>query len=796
TSVDPIRYELIFERFMDEVRKEPPDIDIDFCQERREKVLDYVRDRYGRENVAQIITFGTMAARGVIRDVARVLRFPLDQTDRLAKMVPTALNVTLNSALQDSPDLAAAYKNDPQVRRIIDIGKRLEGLARHASTHAAGVVLADKPLSEYVPLAKMGDEITTQYEMESLEKVGLVKIDFLGLKTLTVLDRALGMIRARHDVEIDLDDLDLSDAKTFEMLGRGESMGVFQFESSGFRDLLKRMKPDRFADLIACVALYRPGPLGGGMVDDYVKRKHGLEPVNYPHEKLEHVLAPTYGVMVYQEQVMRIVNLLGGISMSESYTLVKAISKKRVEYIEAMRERFIEGAVANGFDRRRAEGLFDQIQYFGGYGFNQSHSTAYALIAFQTAFLKAHYPTEFMAALMTYEMTDTDKLAVYVDECRRTMKIRILPPDINESEAGFTVTDSGIRFGLAAVKGVGTRGVEGIVEARRGEDGPFKSLFDFCSRVDLRVANKAVVEALIKCGAFDRLGGRRTQYLAVLDRALRAGQRMQADRGSGQTTFFDQFASASSEAPGVENLPDLPEWTEQQLLAVEKETLGFYLTTHPLIKHREELETHANTPIDRLKEFDDGTELTLGVMLSQVRHTVTQKGKSRGERMAMMNLEDLSGKCDAVAFPRAFVSNETLIHDEAVVFVRGKLNLRREPPSIEIEQIVPLDEAPLRLTESVVLTVDERHQDKEAMQELRGLLARHPGNCSVFLKLVAPDGLVTTVRADSSFSVTPDASFRDDVAAFLGEGHLSFIAVGPRLKVQSVRNGGGSWRRN
>ena len=792
TSIDPIRYELMFERFMDETRGEAPDIDIDFCQERREKVIDYVRDRYGRENVAQIITFGTMAARGVIRDVARVLRYPLDQTDRIAKMVPAALNVTLNSALKDSPDLAAAYQNDPQVKRIIDIGKRLEGVARHASTHAAGVVLADKPLTEYVPLARISEEVTTQYAMESLEKVGLVKMDLLGLKTLTVIDRALEIIREGRGVDIDLDHLDLEDPGTYEMLGRGESMGVFQFESSGYRDLLKRMRPDRFEDLIVAVALYRPGPLGGGVVDDYVERKHGKQEATFQHPVMEQVLSPTYGVMAYQEQVMRIVNLLGGIPMSESYTLVKAISKKRKDYIQAMRERFVEGAVKSGFERMKAEALFEQVNYFGGYGFNQAHSTAYALIAFQTAYLKCHYPTEFMAALMTYEMTDSDKLKVYVGECRR-MGIEVLPPDVNESEVGFTVTDRGIRFGLAGVKGVGARAVESIVEARK-TDGPFESLFDFCSRVDLRLANKAVIEALAKCGAFDTLGGRRSQYLAVVDRAIVAGQRMQADRQSGQTTFFEQFASASPARETAENLPAIPEWTKGQLSSAEMETIGFYLTNHPLATHSDVLKRFANTDAGRLHEFEDGTELTLGGILSDVRVNVVQKGRSAGERMARMSLEDLSGRCEAVAWPEVFVRNEPLVRNESVVFIRGRLDLRREPPSIVINDVVPIEQAPLRLTESVVLTLDERHQDEHTMEELRRILSEHRGNCGVYLELVGPDQSVTTVRADSSFSVTPDASLAEAVDAFLGEGHLTFNAVGPRKRAYS--NGGRQWRRN
>ncbi len=793
TNVDPIKYGLMFERLMDERRGEAPDIDIDFCQERRERILNYVRDKYGRENVAQIITFGTMAARGVIRDVARVLRYPLDRTDLLAKMVPAALNITLETALQDAPELAKAYRDDAQVKRIIDIGKRLEGLARHASVHAAGMVLADKPLVEYVPLARVSDEITTQYSMESLEKIGLVKIDFLGLKTLSVLDRAVRTIKARHGVTIDLENLDLEDRQTYEMLDRGESMGVFQFESGGFRDLLKRMKPDRFADVIALVALYRPGPLGGGMVDDYVDRKHGRQPYTFQHPVLEEVLGSTYGVMVYQEQVMKIVNRLGGLPLTDCYSLVKAISKKKQEVIDSARERFIEGSVKNGFEQKRAESLFDQIKFFGGYGFNQAHSTAYALIAFRTAYLKTHYPSEFMAALMTYEMSDTDKLKVYVDECRQTMNLKILPPSVNESEAGFTVMEDGIRFGMAGVKGVGERAVESIVEAR--EKGKFTSLYDLTSRVDLRVVNKAVLEALISAGAFEPLGGRRAQYAAVVDRAISAGQRARADKLSGQTSFFE--AAGASDADEVrESLPDAPEWTQDQVLEAEEKTLGLHLTSHPLDRDRGEIECFANADPRDVGTMEDGIELTLGGWISDIRYTQTRNGQSRGERMAIMSLNGLKGKCDCVAFPEAFVANERLIKDKTKVFVRGKLNLRREPPSVAVNSIIPIGtgEARQKLAESVVLRLDDRQQSPEAMEQLRAALTRHRGHCGVFLEIQGTGEKPTLVRADSAFSVTPDDSFEAEVAALLGAGHVSYRPIGP--KRQASRNGGRPWRKN
>ena len=491
---------------------------------------------------------------------------------------------------------------------------------------------------------------------------------------------------------------------------------------------------------------------------------------------------------------MKIVNLLGGVPLTDCYTLVKAISKKRKEYIESGRERFITGAVKNGFDETRAEKLFEQINFFGGYGFNQAHSTAYALIAYRTAWLKCHYPREFMAALMTYEMSDADKLKVYVDECRQLMNIKILPPSVSESEAGFTVSGDSIRFGLAGIKGVGERAVESLVEARK--DGAFTSLYDLCSRVDLRTVNKTVLDALIGGGALDPLGGRRSQYAAVLDRAIASGQRAHSDKLSGQKSFFDAFAGAAGADEAREVLPDLPEWSAQQILDAEEKLLGLHLTSHPLDRDREEIATFANADPKDLGSVEDGTELTLGGWLSDIRYTQTRNGQSRGERMAIMTLNGLRGKCDVVAFPEAFVSNERFIKEKTHVFVRGKLNLRREPPSVAVNEMIPIGtgEARLKLTESVVLKLDERQQDAKHFEALRAVVARHRGHAGVYLDLAGAGPTPTRVRADSSFCVNPDESFERDVAELLGGGRLSLRPVGPRK--QPARNGGRPWRKN
>src|SRR5579883_365200 len=580
SHVDPLEYDLLFERFLDPNRSEAPDIDIDFCQERRDEVIAYVKSKYGEESVAQIGTFGTMAARAAIKDVGRALDVPLDRVTQLTNMVPKTLGITLDDALEQSAELRQAYQSDPQVRELIDIARKLEGTNRNAGTHAAGVVIANGPLSDYVPLQRVvrkgedagarGNEavVTTQWVMGDLEKVGLLKMDFLGLGTLTLLDKAVRLIEKTRGEKIDVYKLPLDDPETFQLLQRGDSKGVFQLESDGFRELLKRLRPDSIRDIIALNALYRPGPLGGGMVDAYINCKHGREKPVYPHPVLEEILSETYGVMVFQEQIMRILNRLGGIELSSAYACIKAISKKKQEIIDARRMDFLKGAQERGVSKAVAEDIFAKIVYFGGYGFNKSHSCAYAYVGYQTAYLKTHYAPEFMAALLSSEIDNSSKRDVMVDHIAdaRKMGVDVLPPDVNASDSEFTVHDGKIIFGLTAIKGVGRNSSEEIVRTRKS-GGRFKDIFDFCERIDLKIINRTTIERLIKAGALDELGGHRAQLMNVLPRALQSATDRQADQRLGQRNLFDSFApdAATTEEPR-ESLPDVPPWTETDKL--------------------------------------------------------------------------------------------------------------------------------------------------------------------------------------------------------------------------------------
>jgi len=653
-DVDPIKYDLLFERFMDPERNEMPDIDIDICQDGRARVLEYVREKYGE--IAQIITFGTMKAKAVIRDVCRVLNVPLAEADRLAKLVPNELKMTLDKALEIEPDLKRAYDENEATRKVIDIGRKLEGLTRHASVHACGVVIADEALTNFLPLYKASgsDDVITQFEGPMVEKVGLLKMDFLGLKTLSVLSRSRGLVRDLHGVDIDLEKIDIHDPKVFEVFASGRTKGIFQFESGGMQDLLMKMKPDRIEDLIAANALYRPGPMT--LIPDYIDRKHGAK-WSVPHPIMTEVLRETHGIMIYQEQVMRICNRLGNIPLREAYTLIKAISKKKASIIAKEKQRFIDGCVEKGLTKDQAKHIFELIERFAGYGFNKSHSTRYAFVAYQTAYMKAHWPVEFMAALLTYEMDSTDKIVEYIGECQR-MGIEVRAPDINESGVDFTPLyddedKSGqrvIRFGLAAVKGVGGKAVEQIIEARK-KTGRFKSLFHFCENVDLRAVNKQVLESLIKAGAFDRLGGNRHQMTAGLERAMEGGASLQSDKVKGQMNFFGQMAGEIDYAEDHKRLPDVPPWPEPQMLAYEKQVLGFYVTSNPLSHHAEEINDYSTMNTAHLAKSTGEKQVVIGGMVTRIRYNITRNGRNAGAKMAVFVLEDLQGTCEVVLFP-------------------------------------------------------------------------------------------------------------------------------------------------
>lgn len=778
SNVDPLKYELYFERFMDPERNEMPDIDVDICQINRPKVINYVREKYG--HVAQIITFNTLAARAAIRDVGRVLGIPLRRVDEIAKKVPSGPKVTLDAALASEPELRELYENDPEVKELIDIAKKIEGLARNVSVHAAGVVVSEQPLTEFMPLYKNGDEIITQFEGTTVEKVGLLKMDFLGLKTLSIIQKAIELIKQFHNIDIDIENIPLDDPEVFRLFASGNTKGVFQFESDGMRDLLTRLKPDSLNDLIAANALYRPGPMI--LIDDYIQRKHGAkwEPL---HPIIEEILGDTYGIMVYQEQVSRIVNRLGNIPLSRSFRLVKAISKKKEEIIEAEHEPFIQGCLKKGLSRERAEELFEIIRRFGGYGFNKAHSTRYAIVAYQTAYLKRYFPVEFMAALLTFEKDNSDKVAEYIEEAKR-MGIEIKPPDINESDIDFTVVYEGkkgfIRFGLAAVKGVGEKAVEAIIKARK-KGGKFKSIFDFCQRVDLRTVNRSVIESLIKCGAFDSTGAKRKAMFDAIDRAVELGSHIQRDRETGQLNIFDTFTDIAEE---VEEKLNETEWDEFELLSYEKQTLGFYITSHPLAQHEELLRRYTTADTQKLSNLNDGNEVIIGGLIEKIK-TITTRPRNNIEgsngqvnnKMAIVTLEDLNGKVELVIFPSNYERLKEYLQPERIVFVKGKVDRRRESPSICVDEILPIEKASELLSSECTIKLSTIAINQEKIDKLYDIIREHPGNCRIIFHIRTPEGHTVLIRPADRFRVRASKEFIAKVDDLLGEGHISFLPI-------------------
>ncbi|MCH7559211.1 MAG: DNA polymerase III subunit alpha, partial [Planctomycetes bacterium] len=775
-DVDPIRYDLLFERFMDPHRNEMPDIDIDICQAHRAKIIDYVRQKYG--HVAQIITFGTMKARAVIRDICRVLGVPLSEADRLAKLVPFSLDMTLDKALKTEPELKRAYDQNELTRKVIDIGKKLEGLARHASVHAAGVVIADEPLTNFVPLYKSpnSDDIITQFEGPMVEKVGLLKMDFLGLKTLSVIERACQLVKEIHGVNIDLEKLDLTDSKVFELFSAGKTKGVFQFESGGMQDLLMKMKPDRIEDLIAANALYRPGPMI--LIPDYIDRKHGAK-WDLPHPIMTEVLEETYGVMIYQEQVMRICNRLGDIPLREAYALIKAISKKKAKTIAKERERFVAGCVDKGLTKHQAGQIFELIERFASYGFNKSHSTRYAFIAYQTAYMKTHWPAEFMAALLTYEMDNTEKVVDYITECRR-MGIEVLAPDINESGVDFTplyvqAKDEQekrgvVRFGLAAVKGVGGKAVEQIIAARE-EVGKFQSLFHFCENVDLRAASKQVLESLIKAGAFDKLGGNRAQMIAGLENAMENGASLQADKQKGQMSFFGQMTEESDYSKDYQRLPEVAPWPELQMLTFEKQVLGFYVTSNPLSHHAETINVYSTHNSSQLAEAPQDRQIVIGGMITKIRYNMTKTGRNAGAKMGVFILEDLQGQVEVVMFPDVLDKFSDILDQDAVVFVKGKLDHRRERPNILAVELITLEQVREKLAAKVRIRLDAKDVTKEKVAMIKSICLHHRGRSPVYVAVRTDKGRVHTA-ADRELSVNPDLDFCRKMRQLVGEDNF------------------------
>jgi len=814
SAPDPIRYGLYFERFMDPDRDEMPDIDIDICQNGRADVIDYVRGRYG--HVAQIITFNTLKARAAVKDVARVMGMSFERANELTKLIPFELNMTIDRAIAAEPELSRLYHGDAEVKKIIDVARKIEGLARNSGVHAAGVVVADQPMVNFLPLCRTtgSDVITTQYDGPTVEKVGLLKMDFLGLRTLTVLERARQLAEQGSGQKIDLESLDLTDQRAYELFHRGDTKGVFQFESGGMRDVLMRMRPNRIEDLIATNALYRPGPMQ--YIDAYIARKHG-ERWTTPHPIMSEVLQETFGIMVYQEQVSRLVNRLGGIELKAAFRLAKAISKKKTEMIERMREPFLAGCAANGVARATAEQIFDDILRFGGYAFNKAHSTGYAIVAFQTAWMKTYFPVEFMAAAMTFEMHDIEKIAEYREDCRR-MGVGVDPPDVNRSEAEFTVIQATagqagrpaekarIVFGLGAIKGLGEKPIEAITSARR-QGGDFKDLYDFCERVDLSTLTRATLEALISAGAFDRTGAMRKAMCLAVEDAIAAGQQYQQDRKSGQGSLFGDALSGGG--GGTQKLTSA-EWTEAEMLAREKAVLGFYVTRHPLVSHEAVLEACSTASIADVSRLPENQKVVLGGLVTNVRTVIAKGGRKPGSKMGVVTLEDLTGQIEVVLFSEELERFRGLLNADAVIFVEGEVDRRREQPCIRTRRIIPVGDALAAFGDAVLLRLPGsadagvggvpgaptqggasapagdgaegriRESSDAVLTPLIALLRRHRGGCSTYLEIPTAEGYLAMVECGRDHRVACGPAFLHEAANLLGLEAVR--VVGPSRK--------------
>jgi DNA polymerase-3 subunit alpha len=772
TDLDPLQHELLFERFLNPERVSMPDIDIDFCMNRRGEVIDYVTGKYGRENVAQIITFGTMAAKAAIKDVGRAMDMPYSDVDRIAKMVPNQLNIKLENAIKDSPAMQQAYETDAQVRELLDTAKKLEGMVRNEGVHAAGVVISPRPLIELFPLHKTkNDEIVTAFDMVAIEKMGLLKMDFLGLTTLTILDDAVKLIATTRGDRITLEGIPLEDHETYEkVFHRGLTSGVFQFESHGMRDVLRRYQPNSIEDLTALNALYRPGPIQGGMIDDFIDRKHGRKKIEYELPELKEILQETLGVIVYQEQVMQIAHRLAGYSLGEADLLRRAMGKKIAEEMAAQRERFVSGATQRGYPPKKIEKIFDLMAQFAGYGFNKSHSAAYALLAYHTAYLKTRYPVEFMAALLTSVTGSTDDVVKYINECRE-MGIAVEAPDINVSDANFTPHGSAIRFGLAAVKNVGHNAIESIIAART-KLGRFSSIYEFCEKVDLRLLNKRVLESLIKSGAMDSLG-RRGQLMAVLDKAIEGAQKTQRDAESGQHGLFGVFEEQVHTHD--DKLPDTPDWDEHVRLANEKEILGFFITGHPLEKHRDKLDdlralSTEDISAMRFSTGKDETIATAGI-ITNLRVLKSKKG----DFYAQANLEDMAGSVEMLVFPDAYRRLQDKVKLEVPVLVRGGVRIEEGAnPKLTVSEIMPLEDAKVPLPRSLRIRIPVDSASELTVDALHALCAQRKGEAKVLFDVERQGDFMVVMEAEG-YNVLPDRNFIARVEELCGRGAVRII---------------------
>jgi len=772
TAVDPLEYDLLFERFLNPARVSMPDIDIDFCKDGRERVIQYVRDKYGGTDcVSQIITFGRLAARAVIRDVGRVLEVPLRDVDILAKQVPNGPGASLKRALETDPELRSTVDRNPEYRRLIETALKLEGMNRSAGKHAAGVVVGDGPLEQYVPLYKVGDDFTTQFSMDILEDIGLLKIDFLGLRTLTIISTTLENIRRSGVEPPDMHALPLDDAATYEMLSKGDALGVFQVESSGMREILRQIRPDSFEELATIIALYRPGPMGSGMMDMYVERKNGREEITYPHELLEDILEETKGVVVYQEQVMRITNVLAGFALSDADNLRKAMGKKKPEILAAFRDQFVDGCAKNGMQRPEATEIWNQLEHFAGYGFNKSHTIAYAIITYQTAWLKRQFPREFMAGLLTCEMGDMDKVTQYIEEARR-MGIDVLPPDVSQSEWEFTVEGENIRYGLACIKGVGRGAAEAVAAGRDG--GTYRSVFDLCERADLSSVNRATLDSLVKAGAFDGTGVRRAQVAAVLDRAISLGAAASADRKAGQLGLFGAVAADDDIAP---DYPDEPEWRERELLAWEREHIGYYASNHPLAKQERRLRVLSNARTTELADLPDKTEVRLGGMIRSLRTMLVRKGRNEGKRMGVFELEDFGGTVECVCFVRTYAEVSQELEVDRIVLVDGRVDRSRDVPSVHVNRVVPVEEASRTLARGVLVRLHDI--DGSVLERLREAVSAAAGPLPLVLEFNPDPDTVARVKAGPGWGVEASEDLLANLDAMPEVAGAEFLARAP-----------------
>ena len=772
TDVDPLKYGLLFERFLNPERVSMPDIDVDFADNKRDKVIDYVKSKYGEGSVCQIVTFGTLSSRAVLKDVGRVLGIPLSTIDSITKQIPVILGrvTPLQEAIDTIPELRwVKESNDPKIKQLIEYSLVLEGTNRNVGMHAAGVVIAPAIITDYVPLYKTpSTEVITQYEYKSLEDIGLLKMDFLGLRTLTVLEDTLRLVKENHGRDIDLNQIPYDDPKVYDLFANGQTVAVFQFESAKMQEYLKKLKPTSIDDIIAMNALYRPGPMD--MIDDFIDRKLGKKPIEYLHPDMEKILKPTYGVMVYQEQVMQIASEIAGFTLAQADMMRRAMGKKDLILMAEQKKLFVDGAEARGIDRKLAGEIFDQIDKFASYGFNKSHSAAYSVLAYQTAYLKKYYPAEFMAATLTSEIGDINKMTLLLDECRK-QGITVLGPDVNESVATFSVVKGMLRFGLSAIRNVGVGAAEAITQERE-DKGKFESMFDFVSRVDMRAVNKRALEALVQAGAFDSLGHKRAELHASLERIAQFGQSTQESRNSSQSSLFDVLDGEQKRIATYPTLVETAEWSQGEKLNREKELLGVYISGHPLLKFEQEYNAFTNIRLGDASTVVEGAAARAAGIVVDVRRKIDRKGNT----MAFVQLEDFTGKGELIFFSDAFSKFQKVLFPDSIIIVSGKAESNGDSVRIMANEAYPLEEAAQKLTKSIAVSIDTGGKSKDQLALLKQMLAKHPrGNCTIFFSVTNGDSKPTIYRSNS-YSVKPDRQLLEALFELFGSDNIKLLS--------------------